>query len=83
MNKSKIILSAATTIAAIGGALALKTSKFDGTAILLDENRDGICTTEAMGFKSTTFQSGYLYNYITATAAESKLCSSSYYLAHP
>ncbi|GGH65657.1 hypothetical protein HNQ91_002036 [Filimonas zeae] len=83
MNKAKIALSITAAIAAIGGTLALKTGKTMGTRILLDQNRDGVCTSEAIGFKSTIYQQGYLYNYVTITAADFKLCNRAYYLSHP
>ncbi|GGH65681.1 hypothetical protein HNQ91_002031 [Filimonas zeae] len=79
MNKSKIVLSAVATIAAIGGAFALKSSKVTGAHILLDQNRDGVCTTDALGYVTTSALSGYQYNYATITQAETKDCIRKYY----
>lgn len=83
MKSPKIFLAAVSAIAAIGGAFALKGSKFNGGVILLDYDRDGVCETEKIGFKSTTYQTGYIFNYVTATVSELKACSRSYYLINP
>lgn len=79
MNKSKIVLSAVAAIAAIGGAFALKSSKVTGAHILLDANRDGVCTTDALGYVTPSPLSGYQYNYATLTDQETKTCSYKYY----
>lgn len=83
MNASKIILSATAAIAAIGGAFALKTSKFSGSQILLDQNYDGICTTPTVGFKATSYQQSYFWSNVTLTDAVQKQCTGAYYLINP
>lgn len=84
MNKSKIFLSAVATIAVVGGAFALKSSKISGTGILLDSDQDGICTEPAVGFKATTYLTAYSYGYVTVTNTEiPRTCARAYYLTHP
>lgn len=81
MNKTKIVLSAIAAIAAMGFVFALKPMKYSGSHILLDANRDGICTTEALGYASSTpILGGYFYDHATNTDADSKACTYKYYV---